>query len=143
MKLTKYTMRKLTLALSLGAALISATATQAADLILQVQVRGYSGYTLVVTGSNTGGRVQWSSRYNCNITDRVSRGESACFTIAPTASGEYLYQGGLTQAFSLGSGYLPCYRTFTVPTDPNKDNLYMWASTNCGYFQKRMPIGTR
>lgn len=91
-------LKKLTLALSLGTAFVAATEAQAADFKLEVQVRGYSGCVLVVDGSNTGGRVQWSSSRGYSITDRVSRSESACLTIVPTPSPEYLYQGGFVAA---------------------------------------------
>ena len=134
-------LKKFTLALSLGAALFAATGAKAASFDLWTTVSGY-GWVQVLPGAPKG-QVTWDSRRGCYITDRVKRLETAWLAVNPSASGEYLYRGGLTQVFGLPAGYLSCYRTFTVPADPNKDNLYMWADTNCGHFERRLPIGSR
>lgn len=138
-------LKKLTLALSFGAALFAATAAKAASFDLWVEVSGY-GWVQVLPGAPKG-QVTWDSRRCYYITDRVKRGETAWLAVNPStaASSEYLSRGGITQAFGLTAGYLPCYRTFTVPTDPNKDNLIMWADTNYGqkHFERPLPIGSR
>ena len=122
------------------------SSSRAVDYNTWVYARGQ--WALLVSGSNTGGRVQYSPAYGCAITDRAARGETVCITPWATYPGEYVigsyrsYTCGTTQ---MGTVPLPGSQQFAVSTNPNCDNLHY---TICTQYRpngltRRIPIGGR
>lgn len=137
-------------ALALLALFAFSGAAKAANIKMECKVAGYSlaGWIEVRPGSGTGGRVQRDSagRY---YTDRVQRGEAIRVNVSATTAIERCLSGALTGAYwdngggLIGAAPLPFSLTGRVPTNVNVDNLHLWVYTNSGFFDKRVPIGSR
>lgn len=153
--LTNNLIRKSLLVLSAVSALAATDAAQAASIKFEVRVPGYTGrgngWVLVLPElrSQLGGRVQWDNSRGCYITDRVSRGEEIRTTINPSTGGEYCHNGAFAGiyaqngVFSFRQVGLPYSLSNSVSRDPSFDNAYVWVVTTAGYFEKRVPIGSR
>jgi hypothetical protein len=130
-------------ALALGAL---ASAAQAVEFDRWVFANGR--WALILPGSNTGGRVQWSSTHGCYITDRAARGETVGIYSWATAAGEYslgsyrTYTCGRT---GMGAVALPSWQEFVVSTSPHCDTLTYTHCTNyrVNGLTKGIPIGSR
>ena len=150
MKLTQIIARSIgrVAALALLGSMALVSAAKAANIKMECRVAGYStaGWIEVRPASNTGGRVQRDgSGY---YTDRVSRGEPLRVNFLPTGA-EYCYGGALTGAYwdsgstGIAAAWLPFAMSGRLTTNPGVDNVHVWVYTNMGYFNKRIPIGTR
>ncbi len=134
---------------ALGVTLLAQT-TQAATIKFEAKVPGYSkgtGWALVVNGAPKA--MVWHPELNCYVTDRVSRGEPIRITVSPSNGAERCDRVAWAGAYSdtgLLSWFnvrLPFVATGKVPTNPSQDNVYVWTSTSAGFFERRVPIGTR
>lgn len=135
------------------AALTLTYGLQAAKINFEVQVPGYSsaGWIKVLPElrSRLGGKVAYLPQYGGWVTDRVSRGEVLRTTVAADRSVERSSQGAIV-GVDASNGYLrfvgarlTYVRTQRVSLDPRFDDVYIWAFTEGGYFEKRIPIGRR
>ncbi len=126
----------------------------AVEIKMAVKVPRYSsaGWVMVVPSANTGGRVTWSSRYGCYITDRVSRGETMRAIFVPSTPAEQATSMWNIQLATLNSDRgeilsaffdLPYSWQFTVPTNRRDDNVYLYIETVSGEFTQEIPIGSR
>jgi hypothetical protein len=156
MKLIKTLLSKLSspIALALAGAALCSALTQAAKIEYYVSLGPKYGnkYVLIVPGSNTGGRVVWSNPHGWWITDRASRGESvdAWFTANTKAertnsriSKCWLSSTGGNANLRLWGSNMLTATTFTVPTSPFWDNIYVNVNTASGTFSMRLPAGSR
>ena len=135
------------------AAVVLTTAAQAASINYEVQVAGYSGAGWIKVKPELrgllGGRVAYLPQYGGWVTDRVARGENVRTTIAPDRAVERYCRGALVGVdaangfFAFTGARLTYSRTQRVSTNPSFDNAYVWTITEVGYFEKRVPIGSR
>jgi hypothetical protein len=142
-----------TVALAVLGLLTLAGAGRAATIQMETKVAGYSGagWILVVPElrSQLGGAVRYDSSRRRWVTDRVSRGEPLRVTIRPTTSTERCRNGALTGIYSANGTFtfngvaLPYQTTTSVSRDPSFDNVHVWLVTSSGWFDKRVPIGSR
>ena len=136
-----------------AAALSIAAAASAASISFEVQVPGYStaGWIKVKPElrSVLGGKVRYMSQYGGWVTDRVSRGEYVRTTIRANKPAERYCRGsyvGIDASngfFAFTNVILDYSNTKKVSSDPSFDNVYVWAITEAGYFEQRVPIGSR
>jgi hypothetical protein len=149
--------RKFALLAAIGLAALTQTA-QACHIELHVLAWGRDAR--VIPGSNTGGRVVWSSVYGCYITDQVTRGETmyamlypstTLETTSPAIAWANVKTDRLNRSFSVAttptltyaSGSFGWTGNFTVPTDVNWDDNFLQICSSSGLFRKRLPIGSR
>lgn len=137
-----------------GLALL-ASASEAASIKLETQVPGYTqrgnGWVLVLPELRPvlGGAVRWDNARGCYVTDRIPRNDKIRITISPTTATERCQRLGLAGAESDTGLYgwsfvrLPFVVTGKVPIDPRQDNVWVWVYTSSGFYEKRIPIGTR
>lgn len=141
--------------LAVGCALMQGQA-HAAQIRLETQVPGYTGrgdgWVLVLPElrSVLGGKVRWDNARNCYVTDRVARGEVMKITISPSTPSERCTRIALT---GIAPGpdwhfdsvvFLPyTINNFKVSNNPSYDNVYVNVATTSGWFDKRLPIGSR
>lgn len=127
-------------------------AAKAVDLNVLVLANG-TQWAKVVPGSNTGGRVIFSARHGCNITDRVSRGE-VVEVEAWATPGEYYTQYSFKLISSLGEHLdrHPCFlqyggclslQRFHVPESPLADNCRIRVVTCVDDDRYSLPVGRR
>jgi hypothetical protein len=129
--------------------------SRAASIKFETRVPGYTqmgnGWVLVLPELRLvlSGKVRWDSARGCYVTDRVARTEKLRITISPTTSAERCQRIGLAGAYSDTGCYgwtivpLPFATTGLVPANPSQDNVFVWTYTTSGYFEKRIPIGSR
>lgn len=137
-------------ALALLALFAFSGAAKAANIKMECKVAGYSlaGWIEVRPGSGTGGRVQRDAagRY---YTDRVQRGEAIRINVTASTPVERCLNGAISGAYwdngggLIGASLLPFTLSGRVPTNTSVDNLHVWVYTNSGFFDKRVPIGSR
>lgn len=139
--------------LAIVAAAAVSTGLQAAKITYEVQVPGYSraGWVKIVPelrGALRGG-VAYLPQHGGWVTDRVGRGEMLRTTFVADRSGERSGRGALVGIASpKGVINFSCTRigyslTERVSRDARLDNIFAWAITEAGYFEKRVPVGTR
>ncbi len=152
----KNILRKALLGLGLVATLGSAAPAKAANIKFETRVAGYTargnGWVLVLPElrSQLGGRVIWDNARQSYVTDRVSSGETMRISITASKAGEKCqrgaYQGifGGNGIFTFQAIQLPYVDSrFAVSSSPSFDNVYVYAYTNAGFFDKRIPRGSR
>lgn len=139
--------------LAIVAAVAVSTGLQAAKITHEVQVPGYSraGWVKIVPelrGSLRGG-VAYLPKYGGWVTDRVGRGEMLRTTFVADRSGERSCRGALVgiaspkEVINFSCTRLSYSLTERVSRDARLDNIFAWAITEAGYFEKRVPVGTR
>ena len=140
------------LALTAIAALGASDSAKAADIKFETVVPGYRGYALVrpELRAQLGGRVMWDAARGRWVTDRVSRGETMRITISANKPNETRCRSLAIQGITANNGYLnwglvnlTSVTKHTVSTNPSFDNVYVFAITSAGNFEKRIPIGRR
>ena len=136
-----------------AAAIVLTTALQAANINYEVQVPGYSkaGWVKVrpELRSLLGGKVANLPQYGGWVTDRVARGETLRVTITATTPAERRCRGGIVGVIanndlvSIQPVLLPATGIWNVTRNPRIDNVYLSIATESGFFDKRVPIGSR
>lgn len=133
----------------LGLVALASTAT-AANVRMEVYAKGR--WALIVPGSNLGGRVVWSSAHGCYITDRAQRGEYLWITKSPSTAAEYncpwaywsdLHSKANGRSVALSSGWMTLYDYTQTPTGVSWDNNHIRICTVSGYYEQRLPVGSR
>ena len=135
----------------LGLGLLAQT-SQAAIIKVQVRVPGYtqrgSGWTLVLPELNLGGKVVWDVGRGSYVTDRVSNGEYIQITVSPSVPAETLARRiqliGARSTTGLQSWFnVPLPFVIICTPLPQNDKVWVSVLTNLGYYERRIPIGSR
>lgn len=144
---------KNTIALTCAAlGLLGASNAEAASFKLETLVPGYSSFAVVKPELRyiLGGRVRWNAAIGSYETDRVSRGERLRITLRPSTSGERCNNLGIMgiianrDVANISVGYMPFSTSnYYVTRNTAHDNVKVGAVTTSGYFEVRLPIGTR
>lgn len=122
----------------------------AARILLTVWVDGREA--IIDPSFSTGGGRVWDGRRQSWVTDRAARGEAVTVIISNWEIAEFrdssIRSAGLSSTVgSVGLGgagkAMPTAIRFTVPTDPNWDNLFVNVRTVSGVFSKYLPVGRR
>lgn len=125
-------------------ALLTATASQAATINLEVHTAGR--WVRLIPGSGTNGRVV------NGVTDRAARGESVRANFAASTPAERnnpairnCYVSSKAGSFEIygTSVWLPSSAQFTVPLSPAWDDNYVNIVTISGHFKLRIPVALR
>ena len=137
----------------LAIAMATVAQAQAANIILQTKVANYSqaGWIRVVPElrNKLGGRVAFLAQYGGWVTDRVQRGEPLAVTVQPTTRAERSCRGSFIGVdasngfFAFTKARLPYSRVQSVSRNPAFDDVYVWVISEAGYFETRIPIGSR
>ena len=141
----------LSLALVVLGSMAMAHIAAAATLDFYVNLPQY-GYVVIKPGSNTGGALRWDGVGY--YTDRVNRGERLYILEQPVAGENTGPYSAVFDVLCVSLNQLLVdrwapwygsywYEEYVVPTDPNKDNLYIIFKTNVPTPPKRIPIGYR
>ncbi len=145
---------KLRGALLLLTAFAGTASSEAASIRYDVKVVGYSsaGWIKVVPElrSLLGGRVAYLPQYGGWVTDRAARGEPIRTTIspnrAPERQGTQVFVGLRVNGRDVIQPF-PATLTYSnvrqVSTDASVDNISVWTTTPAGYFETRVPVGSR
>jgi len=131
----------------------AARAQQPVEIKYHARVRGYSDWVRIDTGSRSGGRVIREPGGGL-VTDRVARGETLRVSIDDRSftrkcKCSFLLEARITsenRSVLDGIISIPFQREFTLPVDPNFDNVFVTVFDPIapgGKVTRRIPIGSR
>lgn len=151
---TMKAIRSLFKVLALAAGLLASQSIRASQIDFYVLVPGYSSAGWIQVRpelrSLLGGRVAYLPQYGGWVTDRIARGETFYSVFSPNRTGERTCLRGAISGVDVTGGTVTfANRTMVylrgdiAARSASVDAASAWTITEAGYFERRVPIGSR